>query len=84
MIVSEINQTSHIWSLLASDCKTKVISSKVQLVAMATASDKFNKNGRARARKFPIFSLFLTSIIHNQVRQCEQNFVCLMSGLSRL
>ena len=51
---------------------------------MATASDKFNKNGRDGARILPIFSLFWTSIIHNQVNQCEQNFVCLKVGLSRL
>ena len=49
---------------------------------MATASDKFNKNGRAGARILPIFSLFWTSIINNQVNQCEQNFVCLILGLS--
>ena len=84
MICSEINQTSNIWSLLAPDCKFKVIFSKAQLYAMATASDKLNQNGRARATEFQIFSLFLTSTIHNQVRELKQNFACLILGLSML
>ena len=58
MVSSEIIENVHIELVLHPDKKTKVISSKVQLVAMATASDKFTKNGRARARKYPIFSLF--------------------------
>ena len=57
MVSSEIIENVHIELVLHPDNKTKVISSKVQLVVMATASDKFTKNGRARVTKFPIFSL---------------------------
>ena len=57
MVSSEIIENIHIELVLHPDSKTKVISSKVQLVAMATASDKFTNYGRARVTKFPIFSL---------------------------
>ena len=67
---SEIIENVHTELVLHPDNKSKVIFSKVQLVAMATASDKFTKNGRARVTKFSVFSLLLTSIINNQVRQC--------------
>ena len=66
MVYSEIIENVHIELVLHTDCKNKVISSKVQLVTMATTSDKLNINGRAEARKFPIFSLFWTSITHHQ------------------
>ena len=60
MVCSEIIENILIELVLHTDCKNKVISSKVQLVTMATTrlSDKFKINGRAEARKFPIFSLF--------------------------
>ena len=45
MGASEIIENVHIELVLHPDCKNKDISLKVQLVAMATASDKFNKNG---------------------------------------
>ena len=59
-------------------------SSKVQLVTMAMASDKFYKNGRVGATKFQILSPFWTSSIHNRVRELKQNFACLILGLSVL
>ena len=58
MVCYEIIENVHIELVLHHDSKKKSFLQKVQLVAMATASDKFNKNGPARARKFRFLAYF--------------------------